>query len=42
MLYEVITLFWLVCGVIAGFRSLFRVAKRLERQDEEDHDVDNS
>ena len=27
-----LTLFWLVCGVIAGFRSLFRVAKRLERE----------
>ena len=27
------TLFWLVCGVIAGFRSLFRVMKRLERDD---------
>jgi ATP synthase protein I len=34
-----LTLFWLVCGVIAGFRSLFRVAKRLERESEakEDH-----
>jgi ATP synthase protein I len=37
-----LTLAWLLCGVVAGFRSLFRVAKRLERQDEEDHDVDNS
>ena len=37
-----LTLFWLICGVFAGFRSLFRVAKRLERQDEEGHDVENS
>lgn len=29
-----LTLFWLVCGVIAGFRSLYRVAKRLERREE--------
>ncbi len=29
-----LTLFWLLCGVAAGFRSLYRVAKRLEREDE--------
>ena len=29
-----LTLFWLLCGVFAGFRSLYRVAKRLERQEE--------
>jgi ATP synthase protein I len=37
------TLFWLVCGVAAGFRSLFRVAKRLEREaEEEEHHGDAS
>ncbi len=25
------TLFWLVCGVVAGFRSLVRVLRNLER-----------
>ncbi|GAB6061765.1 MAG: AtpZ/AtpI family protein [Candidatus Dadabacteria bacterium] len=36
------TLFWLVCGVIAGFRSLVRVLRNLERaeaQKEDDADA---
>jgi ATP synthase protein I len=30
-----LTLFWLLCGVIAGFRSLLRVARRLEKAEGE-------
>lgn len=30
-----LTLFWLLCGVVAGFRSLLRVARRLEKDEEE-------
>lgn len=26
-----LTLFWLLCGVVAGFRSLLRVVRRLEK-----------
>lgn len=26
-----LTLFWLLCGVFAGFRSLLRVVRKLER-----------
>lgn len=38
-----LTLFWLLCGVIAGFRSLLRVARRLEKiEGEEDKDGDPS
>ena len=28
-------LFWMTCGSIAGFRSLYRLAKKLEAQDAE-------
>lgn len=35
-----LTLFWLVCGTIAGFRSLFRVAKRLEAADRKEQNSD--
>jgi ATP synthase protein I len=36
-----LALFWLVCGFIAGARSLYRLAKRLEREaEEEDKDDD--
>lgn len=31
-----LALFWLTCGVVAGVRSLYRLAKRLEREAEED------
>lgn len=27
-------LFWLICGSIAGFRSLYRLTKRIEREAE--------
>ena len=37
-----LTLFWLLCGVIAGFRSLFRVVKRLERSEGQGEDHGNS
>ena len=30
------TLFWLLCGVFAGFRALFRVARRLEEEQRRD------
>ncbi|MHB8765152.1 MAG: AtpZ/AtpI family protein [Deferrisomatales bacterium] len=30
-----LTLFWLLCGVFAGFRSLLRVVRRLEREEEQ-------
>jgi ATP synthase protein I len=30
-----LTLFWLLCGVVAGFRSLIRVARRLEKAEGE-------
>jgi ATP synthase protein I len=28
-----LTLFWLLCGVVAGFRSLVRVARKLEMEE---------
>ncbi len=28
-------LFWLTCGVIAGFRSLYRLAKRVNRDQQD-------
>ncbi len=28
-----LTLFWLLCGVIAGFRSLLRVLRRLQQEE---------
>lgn len=28
-----LTLFWLLCGVVAGFRSLVRVARKLEKEE---------
>lgn len=31
-----LTLFWLLCGVIAGFRSLFRVLRRLQQDGEQE------
>mgnify|MGYP005842833953 CR=1 FL=1 len=31
-----LTLFWLLCGVIAGFRSLLRVMRELEREGEQE------
>lgn len=33
-------LFWLVCGAAAGIRSLYRLAKRLERESGEDEAKD--
>ena len=29
------SIFWLCCGVAAGMRSLYRLAKKLEQEDEE-------
>jgi len=29
------SLFWLACGTVAGFRSLYRMAKKLEREESE-------
>lgn len=38
-----LTLFWLLCGVVAGFRSLIRVARRLEKAEgENDRDGNSS
>jgi ATP synthase protein I len=37
-----LTLFWLLCGVFAGFRSLLRVARRLEKVESEDDRDRNS
>ncbi|MEW6490638.1 MAG: AtpZ/AtpI family protein [Thermodesulfobacteriota bacterium] len=31
-----LTLFWLLCGVIAGFRSLLRVMRELQREGEQE------
>lgn len=31
-----LALFWMTCGVIAGIRSLYRLAKKLEREAEDD------
>lgn len=33
-----LTLFWLLCGVLAGFRALYRVARRLGEQERKSHD----
>ncbi|MBU2647636.1 AtpZ/AtpI family protein [bacterium] len=30
--------FWLICGVIAGFRSLYKTAKRIMKEMAEDDD----
>ncbi len=30
------TLFWLLCGVVAGFRSLLRVLRQLQEEGERD------
>jgi ATP synthase protein I len=30
------TLFWLLCGVVAGFRSLIRVVRQLQEEGERD------
>lgn len=32
-----LTLFWLLCGVVAGFRSLYRVVRRLEEREARDN-----
>jgi F0F1-type ATP synthase assembly protein I len=33
-----LTLFWLLCGVVAGFRSLLRVLRNLQQEgDQEGH-----
>jgi ATP synthase protein I len=37
-----LTLFWLLCGVFAGFRSLIRVARRLEKLESENNRDGNS
>ncbi len=37
-----LTLFWLLCGVIAGFRSLLRLVKRLERAEGQKDDDGNA
>jgi len=37
-----LTLFWLLCGVIAGFRSLLRLVKRLERAEGQKEDDGNA
>jgi F0F1-type ATP synthase assembly protein I len=31
-----LTLFWLLCGVVAGFRSLFRVLRKLQKEGEQE------
>lgn len=31
-----LTLFWLLCGVFAGFRSLLRVMRELQREGEQE------
>jgi ATP synthase protein I len=36
-----LALFWLVCGFIAGARSLYRLAKKLEREAEEEDEDDD-
>ncbi len=34
-----LTLFWLMCGIFAGFRALIRVARKLEgAEDQDDRD----
>jgi F0F1-type ATP synthase assembly protein I len=35
-------LFWLTCGTIAGIRSLFRLAKKLEREEAEGNGDDST
>ena len=37
-----LTLFWLLCGVLAGFRSLIRVARRLEKAEGQNDGDGNS
>ncbi len=37
-----LTLFWLLCGVAAGFRSLLRLMKRLERAEGQKEDDGNA
>jgi F0F1-type ATP synthase assembly protein I len=37
-----LTLFWLLCGVFAGFRSLVRVVRKLERDEDQEHQDGNA